>query len=378
MTDPRLHIICFDIPFPPSYGGVIPVFYRIKALHGMGVRIILHCFYKGVKGETGPLEALCEKAYYYPRKTSFRQQLSLRPYGVTSRENDALLANLLQDDAPVLFEGLVSCGLLSHPALRNRAVYFSECNVEHDYYHALGRATKSLWKKLYLHIEAERLRWFEKTVRQASAIFTLAHQDEAYFKKTYPGTPVIYLPCPHGHTAILPPIGNPQPYILYHGNLSVAENHKAAMYIIRQIAPEIPYPLVIAGFHPSDELRKAVQSAPQVTLIDSPDQETMQRLVRNARIHLLVTFQGTGIKLKLLNVLFTEGHVVVNPPMTEGTDLADLCHIGTDEGQLVRLCTSLFEQPMDQLALNRRLEQLNASYSDERSARIIYQTIFAQ
>ena len=51
----RLHIICFDIPFPPSYGGVIPVFYRIKALNKLGVWVILHCFYKGVKGETEPL-----------------------------------------------------------------------------------------------------------------------------------------------------------------------------------------------------------------------------------------------------------------------------------------------------------------------------------
>lgn len=374
----RLHIICFDIPFPPSYGGVIPVFYRIKALNKLGVRVILHCFYKGVKGETEPLEALCEKVYYYPRKTSFLQQLSFRPYGVASRDSDELLHDLLQDDAPIFFEGLVSCALMSHPALRNRAKYFRECNVEHDYYHALGRATKSLWKKLYLHIEAERLRWFERTVRNASAIFTLAHQDEAYFKKTYPRVPNIYFPCFHGHTAILPSIGEPQPYILYHGNLSVAENHKAAMYIVRQIAPKIPYPVVIAGLHPSDELRRAVQGAPKITLVDSPDEETMQRLIRNARIHLLITFQGTGIKLKLLNVLFTEGHVIVNPPMTEGTELADLCHTGSDEEQLVQLCTSLFEQPMDHQALNRRLEQLNASYSDERSARIIYQTIFEQ
>lgn len=378
MIHPKLHIICFDIPFPPSYGGVIPVFYRIKALHELGAQITLHCFYKGTKGETGPLEAMCEKVYFYPRKTSFLQQLSFRPYGVNSRESDVLLNNLLQDDAPIFFEGLVSCSLMSHPALRNRAKYFRECNVEHDYYHALGRATKSLWKKLYLHIEAERLRWFERTVCHSRAIFTLAHQDEAYFKKTYPGIPNIYFPCFHGHTAILQPIGEFQPYILYHGNLSVAENHKAAMYILRHIAPKIPYPVVIAGLHPLDELRKAVQNTPQVTLVDSPDEATMQRLIRNARIHLLITFQGTGIKLKLLNVLFTEGHVVVNPQMIEGTDLAGLCHIGTDEKQLAQLCTSLFEQPMDRKALDHRLQQLNATYNDNQSARIIYQTIFEQ
>ena len=104
----------------------------------------------------------------------------------------------------------------------------------------------------------------------------------------------------------------------------------------------------------------------------------MQTLIRNARIHLLITFQGTGIKLKLLNVLYTEAHVVVNPLMVEGTELTELCHIGNDDEQLIALCTSLFEKPMDKKALSNRLQQLNASYNDAASAKIIYQTIFKQ
>ena len=378
MLDPRLHIICFDIPFPPSYGGVIPVFYRIKALRELGVHLILHCFYKGAKGDTTPLETMCEKVYYYPRKTSVLQQLRLKPYGVTSRTDKSLLQHLLEDDAPIFFEGLVCCGVMSHPALRNRAKYFRECNVEHDYYHALGAATTNLWKKLYLHIEAERLRWFERTIHHAQAIFTLAHQDEKYFQHTYPAVPTIYFPCFHGHTTIVSPTDTDRPYILYHGNLSVAENHKAAMYILRQLAPKMNYPIIIAGFHPSDELRLEVTRHEQVTLIDSPDEPTMQTLIRNARIHLLITFQGTGIKLKLLNVLYTEAHVVVNPLMVEGTELTELCHIGNDDEQLIALCTSLFEKPMDKKALSNRLQQLNASYNDAASAKIIYQTIFKQ
>ncbi len=32
MPDKYLHIISFDIPYPPNYGGVIDVFYKLKAL----------------------------------------------------------------------------------------------------------------------------------------------------------------------------------------------------------------------------------------------------------------------------------------------------------------------------------------------------------
>ena len=371
-----MHIICFDIPFPPSYGGVIPVFYRIKALSQLGVHIILHCFYKGQKGDTAPLEAMCEKVYYYPRRTTILQQLSFRPYGVKSREDKRLLEHLLQDDAPIFFEGLVSCGLMSHPLLRHRGKYFRECNVEHDYYHALARATSCWWKKLHLHIEAERLRWFEHTIRHAQAIFTLAHQDERHFKATYPSVPSIYFPCFHGHTEIIPPTHSSKPYILYNGNLAISENHKAAMYILQHIAPYVPHPFIIAGNKPSLELQREAALHSNVTLIASPDEPTMQDLIRNARIHLLITFQGTGIKLKLLNVLFTQAHVVVNPLMVEGTELHELCAIGSDDEQLIRLCTELFDATPTQAQLDERLHQLQQTYNDAKSAQIIYQTMF--
>ena len=375
---PKLHIICFDIPYPPSYGGIIPVFYRIKALHALGVRITLHCFYKGEKGDTAPLEELCEKVFYYPRKTTIRQQLSYKPYGVKSRESELLLQHLLEDETPVFFEGLVSCGLMNHPALRNRKKYFRECNVEHDYYHALGKATANLWKKLYLHIEAERLRWFEHTIRHAKAIFTLAQQDDRYFRTAYPEVETIYFPCFHGHTEILPPTDTTRPYILYHGNLSVAENEKAALYILRHIAPNVQYPFVIAGLHPSGDLQREAERHPNVTLIGSPDEPAMKELIRNARIHLLITFQSTGIKLKLLNVLFTQAHVIANPQMLEGTGLQELCCVGTNDEELIRLCNVFFSRPPGPEALSERLNRLNESYSDSKSAQIIYRTIFEQ
>ncbi|MCX6283192.1 MAG: mannosyltransferase, partial [Bacteroidetes bacterium] len=40
----HLHIVSFDIPYPPDYGGVIDVYYKIKTLSEAGVKIHLHCF----------------------------------------------------------------------------------------------------------------------------------------------------------------------------------------------------------------------------------------------------------------------------------------------------------------------------------------------
>lgn len=378
MNEHRLHIIAFDNPYPPYYGGAIDVFYRIQALAKTGVRITLHCFYKGILQRAEELESLCEKVYYYHRQTSWVQQLHILPYGVQSRRNKDLLENLLADNAPILFEGLVSCALFAHPALRNRRKYFRECNIEHDYYHALGKASPILWKKLFFHIEAERLRLFERHLRKAQGIFSLAHQDEDYFKKNYPTVPTIYAPCFHGHNEILHATDTDHPYILYHGNLAVAENHKAALFILRHIAPALPYPIVIAGNQPSEALKQEAERCPNVTIKSNPDGKTMQTLIGNARIHLLITFQNTGIKLKLLNVLFTEGHVVVNPTMTEGTDLNPLCHVGTDAEQLIQWCHTLFDKTLSKAETDQRLQQLNASYNDITTAQKMVKIIFEQ
>lgn len=42
-----LHIVSFHIPIPQNYGGVIDIYYKVKALHDIGVKVILHCFEYG-------------------------------------------------------------------------------------------------------------------------------------------------------------------------------------------------------------------------------------------------------------------------------------------------------------------------------------------
>ncbi|MBO7501943.1 MAG: glycosyltransferase family 1 protein [Paludibacteraceae bacterium] len=368
MTNGRLHIICFDNPYPPAYGGAIDVYYRIRALSEEGVNIILHCFYKGNLTPSAQLEELCEHVYYYPRKTSFVQQLSLLPYGVTSREHPDLLPRLMQDEAPILFEGLVSCALMAHPSLRNRRKYFRECNVEHHYYHALGKATPSFVRKVFYHLEAERLRLFERKLLYAQGIFALAHQDEAYFKQHYPSVPTTYIPCFHGHEQVSTPREPTTPYILYHGNLSVAENHRVAAYIATHLADRLPYRIIIAGYHPSPALQHIIAQHPNMQLVSSPDQNTMEQLIQDAKVHLLLTFQSTGIKLKLLNVLYTGQHVVVNPEMVVGTELAELCHIGHSAEELVNLCSSLMQQSIEPNTIETRQSVLDSCYNNRQSA----------
>ncbi|MEO6844599.1 MAG: mannosyltransferase, partial [Ginsengibacter sp.] len=82
---------------------MIDVFYKIRALHKIGVKIHLHCFEYG-RGRQDELKHYCEKVYYYQRET-LSAGIPLRlPYIVSSRINPLLLKNISKDNYPLLLE----------------------------------------------------------------------------------------------------------------------------------------------------------------------------------------------------------------------------------------------------------------------------------
>ncbi len=317
---PHLHIVSFDNPFPANYGGAIDVFYKIKCLHQQGVKIILHCFEYGNKLRAKELENLCEKVVYYKRDMRFINHLSALPFNVKSRISKELKINLLKDNYPILFEILHSCYLLNDVDLKNRIKLFRHSNVEHDYFNELAKAETSFFKKIYLYIEAFKLKRFEKIITHSSCILSVSEKDLEYFKKTYPNTHSIYLPSFHQYDEILSNTGKGD-YILYHGNLHVSENYLAAQWLIDHVFSKIDYPVVIAGLNPPQQLIEKINLHTNITLKANCNENDMQELIDNAHIHCLYTQQTTGLKLKLLNVLYSGRFVLANSAMLAGTQL---------------------------------------------------------
>ena len=169
MKENHLHIVSFNIPYPANYGGVMDVFYKLKALKNSGVKITLHCFEYG-REQTVELNKFCEKVFYYKRKNFLWGIFTSLPYIVNSRQSEELMQNLLKDNSPVLFEGLHSCFYLADKRIENRLKIYRESNIEHEYYAHLARSENNFFKKTYFKIEAGRLRKFEKILQNAEWI----------------------------------------------------------------------------------------------------------------------------------------------------------------------------------------------------------------
>lgn len=317
----NLNIISFNIPYPADYGGVIDVFYRLKAFSEAGIKIHLHCFQYG-REESVELERLCEKVTYYPRSCSIIHQLSMKPFIVKTRSSNKLLNNLLENDWPILFEGLHSCYYLDHPKLINRLKVVRSHNIEHHYYSGLADKATSLKDRGYFRIEAWKLKQFENVLQFANHIAAISEADKDYLQNKF-GEVFLMLPAhPSDEVKIVSGKGN---YVLYHGDLSTRENTDAALFILRAIAPKLDVRFVLAGKNPSNVLLKEVLAIGNAEIIGNPSHEEMQKLISNAHINLLPTFQTSGFKLKLLNALFNGRFCMGTPQLVEGTGLASAC-----------------------------------------------------
>lgn len=360
MSDLHLHIISFDIPYPANYGGVIDVFYKAKFLAEKGVKVHLHCFEYGRKPHKA-LEKIFHKVYFYERDISKKQVFKSIPYIVSSRASEELEENLLKDDYPILMEGLHTTSILNNEKFKGRKKIVRAHNVEHEYYQHLAKAENDLFKRYYYSNEAGKLKRYEKILQKADLILAISENDKHHFCKYF--NHVDYIPAFHPFKKISSKTGRGA-YVLYHGNLSVAENINAVNFLLEYVFNEIQIPFYVAGLNPSKQLRNTTNKMPHVQLIANPDDNQLQELIENAHINISITAQKTGLKLKLLNNLYNGRFCLVNDKMLSGSKLDELCDIANNEATIKRKIKSLFKRDFGEDSIMERKAILESVYNN--------------
>lgn len=362
-SDNHIHIVSFDIPCPVNYGGVIDVFFKLQALVERGFKVHFHCFEYG-REHSERLEALCESTHYYKRDMSFVNFFNKKPFIVTSRTSESLIQDLLLDDYPIILEGLHSCSVLLDPRMNGRKIFVRTHNVEHDYYQYLAKTEKKLGKKLFLKSEARKLRRFEPILAKATGILAISNKDYEYFKQSYDKVYLIPAYAGFDKVDVLEGQGD---FVLYHGKLDVSENYNAAEFLITEVFKGSDIKLKIAGMNPPRHLVKLIEAQPNVELVENPDDDTLQDLIRNAHINILVTAQSTGLKLKLLNALFNGRYCVVNDKMVEGLNINDLCIVANTTNEMKTVVADLMTKPFVEEQVAIRKSRMDAFYNSSRT-----------
>ena len=359
-----LQLVAFNIPYPPDYGGVIDIFYKVKALSECGVSVYLHCF-EYDRPQTTELEKYCAKVFYYPRESGLRYQLSVKPYIVITRANTHLLNNLSKNIAPILFEGLHTCLYLNHSLLKDHLRLVRTHNIEHEYYLNLFRSEQNLAKKIFFRLEACKLKSYEVMLKNASHLLCISPNDNYYFDHKFGHSH--FVPAFHPFNEIKSKTGKGK-YILFHGNLSVSENIQAVEYLLKNVLNKINLPVIIAGKNPNERLIQKINKFTHIQLISNPENDEMESLIQNSQICLLPTFQDTGLKLKLLASLFSGRFCIANTAMIHKTGLEHLCNQADSPQEMIRLISELFDQEFTDDEIQMRKLILEDSFSNHRNA----------
>jgi hypothetical protein len=363
MAAKYLHIVSFNVPYPPDYGGVIDIYYKIRALKEAGMQLILHCFTYG-RQPSKELEELCLRVHYYPRKSGFRYFLRPVPYIVSTRTSKSMPESILGDSFPVLFEGLHSTALMDTCRRAGKKVLVRTHNIEHLYYRFLSRTEQHLFRKLFLRSESNKLARYEHILHRADHILCIAKHETEYFSQEYHNA--LFVPAFHRFDEVACLTGSGK-YALFHGNLGVPENSHAFLDLAGKVLSHTTVPVIVAGKDPPASFLRSAAQYPNVTVISNPSDEKMDSLIQNAQVNLLYTAQSTGIKLKLLHALYAGRHCLVNRPMIEGTGLEHLCHAGGTPEETRQMLEGLMDKPFTEPQIGMRKKAL-AGYANRTSA----------
>jgi predicted nucleic acid-binding protein len=212
-------------------------------------------------------------------------------------------------------------------------------------------------------------------LKHADLMFAVSQHDTEYLQHHFPGKNIYHLPSFHANNqvSVLPGKGN---YALYHGNIEVPENEFAATYLVTKVFDGFDIPLIIAGMKPREKFIKLAQARHNIKVVANPDDEKMFDLIRNAQVNVLVTFQATGLKLKLLNTLYNGRFCLVNQPMIKGTSLDSLCETADTSDDIRAKLKELFSKEFTSDEAKKRSDFLKIRYDNlvngQKMAGLIY------
>lgn len=368
MSKRQIQIVAFSNPYPPNYGGAIDMYYKIKALHKLGIDIILHFFYKDRVDISG-LEDYCSIIYKYKQQIGLSSHFSLKPFSSLSRRNKTLFDRLTKSNAPILIESLRCCEVLNFENLPQKTAVRTH-NIEHLYSKGLSQSSKDVVHKIAHSVEAYKQKHYEKILNKADFLFNISNFEHRYFEENYDATS-IFLPVFTGFEAIKSVNGFGK-YALYHGDLASADNVKSALFLIK-VFKDLSFELVIASNTKNKVVLDTISEYKNIRFEELNSTEHLHSLIKNAHINTLYSFQKSGTKLKVFNALFNGRHCIINTNIVDDEAIVASCYLAKSKKDYKEKVENLINTEFE---LDQKRKEALTKYNDVKNAEIIVSALF--
>ena len=203
-------------------------------------------------------------------------------------------------------------------------------NVEHLIWQRIARHTKNPFKKIYLHIQAKRLKTFElNALNQFDGIASISPIDTKIFQSNGCRIPIADI-LPGLHIADYPLSINERPIenCCIFGALDWIPNQEGLSWFINQVWPMVHkqdsnLKLLIAGRNSADWIKKLDGNGIEF-LGELPDAASFYA---SHNLFLIPLLSGSGIKIKIIEALAYGKTIVATPVAVEGTGLIPGIHL---------------------------------------------------
>jgi len=331
----KILIVAHDFPFPPTHGGRVDMWSRIKMLKGLGCQVDLVASVKEAPSELDAQEVrgYVRSLMIVKREMGVRQLFSLEPLSVRSRRNLARIP-LSDSYAAVILETEHVAPILQNPALRADKCIVRLQNDESQYYRELSTASRELWRKAFYRLEGVKFRFFSHEVMRSCGLlwFISDFERQKYCAKHPLSTSKAFFVPPHVSSAKMKRHKLTTNQVLFVGRLGFATNTRGVEWYVRHVHPMLAdinqYDLVVAGStggEPLDVLRELIARHSNVSLYEDPPD--LQSHYNMAAVFVNPVFQGTGLKLKTIDAIQAGLPVVSTSIGIQGTRLIDGKHV---------------------------------------------------
>ena len=97
----------------------------------------------------------------------------------------------------------------------------------------------------------------------------------------------------------------------------------------------------------------------------------MEDMIRKAHLHILPSLNRTGVKLKLLHVLFSGRFCLTNEACMEGSGLEKACIEFTDEEHCISLIKKYYQIAFSEDDISKRKSIIHQTYNEEKNVQEI-------
>jgi len=338
----KIVVVCHDIPYPPTHGGRLDMWERIKAFSHLGVKLYVVCWSSDekslLKENLSVIKGYVEEVHIISKTIGFKSRLKRKVnicIDLLSYPKIAAIRNLTRQDfnhllkkvstfSPdiVWLDGIYG-GIIANKLSKSLDIPLitRSQNIEHLYYKRLLSSTTTFNQKLNLYLSLTHMEKYEKKILRDSSIFYDISIDDLKFWQSQGFNNGIYLP----------PVFNPSKEkdtqnilddikikydIVFVGNLNLYNNVAGITWLVNDILPNVWSKLpktkvLIAGSRPIQQVRDLCAGKPNIDLLTNP--VSSKSIYRSGRVLVNPAPEGSGVSMKSIDMLYSGRHIVSTP-----------------------------------------------------------------